>query len=65
MLSALPDIVTLAQLAEPLGISAQLITREIKRGKLKCRRIGRRIIIAKVDAQAWLDAAATPGPGDE
>lgn len=45
------------QICLEYGLSKGLVTREIKRGKLRARRVGRRRVILDGDLQAYLEHA--------
>jgi excisionase family DNA binding protein len=57
MLDGLPEVLNLDTLSKHLGISKQLLATQIRNGHLQCRRLGRRVLVTKADAQAWLDDA--------
>lgn len=43
------------------GVGRTLIFAEIKAGRLKARKVGRRTVIAGADIRAWLDALPLAG----
>ena len=48
--------------AKTAGVSAWLVWKHIRIGKLRARKLGRRTVIASDDFRAWLDQAASDGP---
>ena len=52
---------SVAELASLHGTSPELIRAEIRKGKLKARKIGRRTIVTSEDRISWLRAAPLVG----
>jgi excisionase family DNA binding protein len=49
-----PQALTLAQFCRQYGIGRTLAYDEIRAGRLRARRCGRRVLISEADAQSWL-----------
>lgn len=45
----------ITECAEATGVHADLIRKEVKAGRLPSFKVGRRLLIAVDDAQAWVD----------
>jgi excisionase family DNA binding protein len=54
IISKLPEVITVLELAEAFRVSNQTIIREIKRGKLKASKIGRDYRIERGDVVEWV-----------
>lgn len=55
----------LVEAARTAGISRSTLYKEIRRGELRVRKIGRRSIILIDDLKEWLDSRPTVGPATE
>ena len=58
METTVPHCFSVAAAAEAAGVSAWLIWKMIRLGKLRARKLGRRTVITIDDFRAWLDGAA-------
>jgi excisionase family DNA binding protein len=47
-------VFSVQEVARRFGVSEGLVRLEIVRGRLKCRRIGRRVILLENDLQEWI-----------
>jgi excisionase family DNA binding protein len=47
-------VLSLSEVASSLGLSPKSIERMIKRGELKSKRVGRRVLIPKSEVETWL-----------
>jgi excisionase family DNA binding protein len=57
------EIYTKTEAARKLKISVETINRNLKTGKLPCRKIGQRVIFTEGDLAVFLDACAVPMKG--
>jgi len=48
---------SITEVAERNGLSKQFVRNEIAAGRLKAKRLGRRVVIPAVSEREWLDAA--------
>ena len=48
---------SIAEVAERNSVSKQFVRLEIQRGKLKAKRLGRRVVVLSVEEQNWLQQA--------
>jgi len=46
---------TISEVAHALGLSAKSVERLIKRGELRVKRAGRRVLVPRSDIEAWLN----------
>ena len=54
---------SIKSVAERYSISTQTVYREIKRGRLKAKKLGKRTIITEEAEQAWVDSLPDALPG--
>jgi excisionase family DNA binding protein len=59
-----PAAISVAELCHRYGIGKTLVYQEIKFGRLKVAKIGRRTLVRVADAQAWFEAAASLKSGE-
>ena len=55
------DLMTLPEFLGHYSISRTAAYREIRDGRLRITKVGRRTLIARVDAEAWLEALRAAG----
>jgi excisionase family DNA binding protein len=53
------ELMTLPEFLERYSISRTTLYREIKDGRLRATKVGRRTLVARVDAEAWLRTLRT------
>ena len=46
---------TISEVAYSLGVSQKSVERLVKRGEIKSKRVGRRVLIPRSDIEAWLN----------
>ncbi len=56
---------SLAELAEQLPLSVPFLRKEIREGRLKCRKFGDRVIVLKEDRDAYVFGRSHGESGDE
>ncbi len=52
---------TVDEFCETFGVSRSLTYSELRAGRLTARKVGRRTLILKLDADAWLSSLPTTG----
>ena len=58
------SLLTVTQVARLVGVSRITVYREIKRGRLKTCRAGRRIMVTPEQLKRWLGLRPTDGAAD-
>ncbi len=53
-------LLTRAQVAERLDVPLGTVRRVTASGEMPARKLGRKVVVATGDADAWLDRAGTP-----
>ena len=56
---------TVEEAAKAAGVGRTTIFLELRRGRLKARKVGRRTVISVVDLHAWLETLPTSRSGSE
>lgn len=56
MQSEVPELYTIAQFVRCFGVSRTALYRLLTSGELNARKIGRRTVITRYDAERWVNA---------
>lgn len=60
----MPDLFSVEQVAERLGLHVRTVRRYVREGRLRARRIGKQYRIARADYVAFTEGTADSAPGD-
>jgi len=60
----LPEILSVRQVSEFLGMAENSVYSAVRQGELPARRLGRRVLISKVAFARWLHGDETTMPGN-